>query len=60
MRMAEISGNKYMPETLQGLVSKASQAGIRAKTRSDLTKHNRIIDALLARDIEEAEAAIEE
>lgn len=60
MRMAEISGNKYMPETLQGLVSKASQAGIRAKTRSDLTKHNRIIDALLARDIEEAEAAIED
>jgi len=60
MRMAEISGNKYMPDTLQGLVSKASQAGLRVKSKTDVEKHNRIIDALLARDLAEAEAAIDD
>lgn len=60
MRMAEICGNKYMPATLQSLVSKASQAGLRITTKTDVDKHNRIIDALLARDLAEAEAAIDD
>lgn len=58
MRLAEITGNKYLPEVLKGLLSKASQAQIRSQ--SDLDKHNRIIDALLARDVKKAEDCLED
>ena len=58
MRMAEITGNQYLPGVLNDLISKASQSQINKK--SDLDKHNQIIEALLARDIKKAEQYIEE
>ncbi len=58
MRLAEISGNKYLPNVLRDLLSKVCQA--RIMTPSDLEKHNHIIDALLARDLPAAEQALEQ
>lgn len=58
IHLAEMTGNKYLPDILRNLLYKASQAAI--KRQSDLEKHNRIIEALLARDPEKAEQCIEE
>lgn len=57
-RLAEITGNKYLPGILQDLLYKASMAAI--KSSSDLEKHQHIVDALLERDLEKAEQYLEE
>lgn len=57
-RMAELSGNKFLPEILRNLLYKVSQAQI--KSISDLEKHDHIIEALLARDLSKAEQCLEE
>lgn len=58
IRLAELTGNKYLPDILRNLLYKASQAAI--KNQSDLDRHNHIIEALLARDLEAAESSLEE
>lgn len=58
MRLAEITKNQYLPNVLNELLSKASQSQM--GTKSDLEKHNQIINALLARDKEKAIQCIEE
>lgn len=52
MRLAEISKNKFLPDVLKDLLNKVSQ--IKINSKSDLEKHNAIIDALLERDTKKA------
>lgn len=58
LRLAQITGNQYLPGVLQDMLYKASMAAI--KSQSNLEKHQHIVDALLARDLEAAEKCIEE
>ena len=57
-RLAEITGNQYLPGILQDLLYKASMAAI--KSSSDLEKHEHIVDALLERNLEKAQQYLEE
>lgn len=57
-RLAEITGNQYLPGILQDLLYKASMAAI--KSSSDLEKHQHIVDALLERNLEKAQQYLEE
>lgn len=58
MGLARISGNKYLPEALEGFLSKLSIAQIPQKL--DLEKHRRIIRALKDRDAARALACIDD
>lgn len=58
LRLAEISGNAYMAETLEPLLCRASRIMVGEKSDSD--RHRMIIEALLARDIQTAQARIDE
>ena len=58
IRLAELTGNEFLPEILKNLVNKVSQTVI--KRPSDLERHNRIIDALAERNLEKAERCLEE
>ncbi|WP_251614643.1 GntR family transcriptional regulator [Senimuribacter intestinalis] len=58
LRLAEITGNQYLPGILQDMLYKASMAAI--KSSSDLEKHQHIVNALLERDLEKAELYLEE
>ncbi len=58
LKLAEISGNEYLPEVLTPLLYRASR--IMQGEKSDFNKHNQIIEALLARDVEKAQMCIEE
>lgn len=58
IQLAELTGNKFLPEILKNLLYKISQAAIRR--RSDPDKHRSIIEALLARDAARAEECLEE
>lgn len=58
MRLAELSGNKFLPEILRNMLYKVSQAQI--KGESDLEKHEHIIEALLERNLEKVEVCLEE
>jgi len=58
LRLAEITGNQYLPGILQDMLYKASMAAI--KSSSDLEKHQHIVNALLERDLEKAEQYLEE
>ena len=50
--LAEISGNEFLPDTLRPLVNKASMT--RIKSTPDTDNFNKIIDAMLKRDEEQA------
>lgn len=52
MGLAQISGNKYLPDTLEGLLGKIFVA--KRKVVLDTKKHRDILDALLERDEEKA------
>ena len=56
LKLAEISGNEYLPEVLTPLLYRAS-ASCKGK-KSDFNKHNQIIEALLARDVEKAQCVL--
>lgn len=58
LRLAEIGHNEFLPQTVRDLVEKVSLANIKAASDFDL--HDKIIDALLARDLELAVARMEE
>ncbi len=58
LKLAEIGHNEYLPDILRDLVGKITLANI--KSESDLTSHQKIIDALLARDLNAAVRYIEE
>lgn len=58
LRLAEIGHNEFLPQTVRDLVEKVSLANIKAASDFDL--HDKIIDALLARDLELAVACMEE
>jgi len=58
MRLAEISKNKFISKTLKDLLGVVSQAKI--KIESDLKSHDKIIDALLERDLEKSIQLLEE
>lgn len=55
MRLAELSGNPYLPAVLKGKVCFAA-----IRRESDLGRHEAIIEALLARDLPAAEAALDQ
>ena len=57
LRLAEISGNEYLPEVLRELIHKICIAWI--DSRYDIESHRAIIDALLERDEQKALAALE-
>ena len=52
MRLAEISGNKFLPEALQGLLHFVSRVHIRAST--DFAEHELIVEALKNRNLPKA------
>ena len=56
-RLAELSGNPYLPGVLKDLLGKVCVAAI--QNESDLSSHEAIIEALLARDLPAAEAALD-
>lgn len=56
LRLAEISGNEFIPEILAPLLHKASR--IMGGEELDFTKHIAIIEALLSRDVNKAVQAI--
>lgn len=59
MRLAELSGNKYLPSVLSDLVYKASQTQLGSK-HTQPNKHTDIVNALLARDLNKVEELLDE
>lgn len=59
MKLAQISGNKYLPEVLSDLIYKASQTQLGVK-QVQPNRHSEIIDALLERDLSRAQALLDE
>ena len=57
MRLAELSGNEYIPETLRGLIHKICLIWI--EQEFDIASHAAIMNALLERDTEKALLALE-
>lgn len=57
MRLAEISGNEYVPSVLRELIQKICIAWL--DSTYDIESHRAIVDALLKRDEEKALAALE-
>ena len=58
MRLAELSGNEYIPETLRGLIHKICLIWI--EQAFDIDSHTAIMNALLERDTEKALIALEQ
>ena len=58
IRLAEISANEFLPETLKPLVHKASMSYI--KGRPDIDHFEKIVQAMLARDEESAVCLLRE
>lgn len=52
MAMAGISGNQFLPEALENFLSKITLA--RSNNHLEVEKHDKLIDALLARNLTEA------
>lgn len=52
LRLAEISGNEFLPETLRPLLLKATMSNIRGEP--DTQHFDRIVQAMLRRDTEQA------
>ena len=58
MKLAELSGNKYLPGILSELVYKASQTQL-GSSYVKPNRHEEIVKALLERNLSKAEALIE-
>lgn len=58
LRLAEITGNEYLVETLMPLLYKGSR--FKLGDKSDLSRHEQIVNALLERDLEKALLRIDE
>lgn len=58
MKLAELSGNRYLPGVLSELVYKASQTQLGSK-QVQPNRHLDIVDALLARDVRKVEELLD-